>query len=594
MPKKRKKKDNAVKKKRYGPLSLKSKARLPDKAHVDKRIQHQLNLARGNEALRKDRYGVRLMWKVCPQVMNDCGIKPMGSYHKKNIHGGAIWGWKHEVNLNEGKVKRILFACIESKMLTPDQLKAVRKSFSYAYQLQHGADFAGQSRYCNYSCVFQLWKLTKNRQCTPSVPNVPVVIASAKDLKKAFRKLWSPNHPWSFIEFCVGVVTAYDYFVFGCRSQTDLTRLKESRVHEVYPKEARMLTHYNNGRAKVRTPRPWVCNTVCFCRGGKHVSPHKDFKFTMDEGNPTCGVEWFSTCPLACFQFLQQYSVAKNRRYPKPSKHGDKLTRNNIGDVCAYATRWMIAQGVCPANRPYCKNSGRKSLAKLLSAYEISYEAGFEIHGDLPVNWKLAYQGDMPAPQSSFKRRIQSTNPQVACRGLRLIAQNFGLGVQVKPPMNRLEQFNYHILKHFNKKLANRIARGLPAEDSSSEDDDSDDAPLWPPKRRVKEEEVMPSRITAVPPRLRWPPCAGPPPRSRNGPAIPPPPVPPPPPFPPMLAFVQPAGLDSHGSMSLPPLPDIPPALIAPTKRPRKRRPPPPRRPQKRRKVKEESSDDAW
>ena len=95
------------------------------------RVQHRRNQKRKRKTTAMDRYGVSLMWKVAPKEMTEAGVLPMGSYDRWNVHGGVIWGWRHEVPLNERSVKRIFNRIIEENRLSPPQLCSVRKALSY-------------------------------------------------------------------------------------------------------------------------------------------------------------------------------------------------------------------------------------------------------------------------------------------------------------------------------------------------------------------------------------------------------------------------------------------------------------------------------
>ena len=262
-----------------------------------------------------------------------------------------------------------------------------------------------------------------------------------------------------------------------------------------------MVTVYAGGRCKTREYRHWALWTVCFCRGGKHKSPHPKFKWSLDKGNPMRGVDWYTTCPLACWEFLQSFEEAKDRRYPKVSKDGANLTpEKNEGDIVNLAINWMVSQGVCPANSPYSHNSGRIALGRLLSAKKIPYEIGFEIHGDKWQNWQ-GYQPD--CKYNNFDRRKQSRHPDIACKPLRLIANYFGLGVRVKPPktkeeklMHRSNVISLALLRHLpgGAEAVKQIERGLDNESS-----DSDIEPLVLAKRKKKQVTpfIRPSAIVA-------------------------------------------------------------------------------------------------
>ena len=429
------------------------------------------------------------MWKCAKKEMIAAGVKPMGSYDKSNVHGGLIWGWKQECNLTENRVKNILFACIESGQLTMPQLQAIRKSLSYAYQLQKGVDVPSKKTLLNFSCVPGLWK-TIDEVKKIGKSTLPEWIPTPEELKTAFRKVWSLEHPWSFVKFCQGCLMTYDCFMVGPRSREDIKRVKESKDHDVRPSEGQMSTGFLGGRCKSEKKRSWRLFTVCFCPKGKHVSPGRYDRWSLDvHGNPTSELAWSSTCPLACFEFAQTFPKAKSRRYAKVNKSGSNYTLNNEGDVVSFATSWLIAQGVCSKDQPYSHNSGRKSLARLLSRYQIPYEQGFEIHGDKWQNWQESYQKD--CPWSAFECRDQSLNPDVACRALRSIAQNFGLGVAVKVPLDRKERLLYHLLAQMQPKLAKRIRMGVDSDDDMS---DFEEVPVKKKKKKKKRKRPPPPK----------------------------------------------------------------------------------------------------
>ena len=106
----------------------------------------------------------------------------------------------------------------------------------------------------------------------------------------------------------------------------------------------------------------------------------------------------------------------------------------------------------------YCHNSGRKALGRWLSKLQVEFEEGFEIHQDLPDTWRRKYQRDLGP--TDFKRRTQSEEPKIACAALRTLSTWFGVGVERKPELKRVERFMYHLLKNQDKKLANKIKHG--------------------------------------------------------------------------------------------------------------------------------------
>ena len=90
-------------------------------------------MQKNDRTLAAYRNGVSLMWRVAKEEMERAGALPMGSYDKKNIHHGVIWGRKTEVPFTETSVKRVMYKCIKSNKLTLNCLCVVRKAFSFAY-----------------------------------------------------------------------------------------------------------------------------------------------------------------------------------------------------------------------------------------------------------------------------------------------------------------------------------------------------------------------------------------------------------------------------------------------------------------------------
>jgi hypothetical protein len=108
------------------------------------------------------------------------------------------------------------------------------------------------------------------------------------------------------------------------------------------------------------------------------------------------------------------------------------------------------------------------------------------VHADKWQNWQR-YQND--CPWSSFDRRQQSTDPDVACKALRLIARNFGRGVPIKQPLDIPSRYIHNFMKITGHgDLANRIRQGL-SDDSDDEEIIKPEAVEARPKKRVKPEE---------------------------------------------------------------------------------------------------------
>ena len=545
-----------VPKQKPGRGSFKAKAVLPLGSRIDRKIRFRLNQKRDKKTLQADRYGFRLMWKHAKAEMKRAKIGPVGSFERDNVHDGVMWGWKHECNMTNLKAKRILYTCCHCGEMTMPMLEAVRKSLSYSFQLVNcgRSDYPKLRILFNWPSVFDVWKTidkTTLKKVTKETSTLPERIPTYDENKRAFTSGWTPDHPWSRLKFAAGALAAYDCFVCGPRPETDIDRIKKSRDHILVPGEGQMSTGYDGGRAKTAVETPWRLWTVCFCPG-KHRSPgkHDHWLINKKTGNPLKPFEWCSTCPLASHQFLQSFPNAKGKRYCKVNAAGTAVLKTNEGDVVKLATDWMISQGVCPANSRYSHNSGRRSLARLLSKCELSYEDGFEIHGDKWQNWSR-YQTD--SPFSNFDRRQQSTTPDVACKALRAIARKFGRGIQVKPPLDTTQRYIHNFMKMMGRgDLANRIRQGL--------SDDSDDEEIQPsaikpeaveprPKKRVKPEpaEAQPmvkapsqnpfGQRLSVQPQIDW--------ASMNYPPLPPAP---------QMSFMGRRQMPFMGMMPLPPL----------------------------------------
>ena len=415
------------------------------------------------------REGVRLMWEAAPRAMTDAHIKPMGHYDLLNHNGGRIWGWPNECNMTDTKAKSILLKCIQSGKLTMNELKCVRKSLSYAYELVH------KESGLNWPCIPRVWKsIDMDLLHEPKKPLMPQVIPTPKQLKRAFTKQWTPDHSMSLVKNSCGTVAAFDSLILGGRNGKtgDIMRIKKSRTHGFDLKRGFMWTEMEGGRCKLPPGefREWKAYRVCLCPGGKHVSPPRDFYKTIDrQGNPQGPVTWHTCCPIACIQFKWQWKAARNRVYAKCSKTG-RCGKQQDDDIMRLAIDWMVAQGQCPENERYCHNSGRKATGAWMSKLQIPYEEGHQIHQDHPDTWRRKYQPDLP--RTDYETRTQSEDPKICCAALRTLSNWFGVGVQRKPQLDRVERFMYHLLKDKDSTLAEKIKFNLPSDSSDEEEEE--------------------------------------------------------------------------------------------------------------------------
>ena len=447
---------------------MKDTAVLPKYSSVNTRIQHALNKQKANTSMTVYRHGMTLMWKVAARKLRECRVKKMGTYDKKNAHGGKMWGWPKEMNLTNKMVQKVMFAVIQSRKLNYPQLEIVRKSLGYAWQL-NPRKTQDQMELTNWPCMARVWKTIPKGELPKRKQKEMMKIPTVGELEAAFKNEWTPAHPMSLGEFVQGTVAAYDTFIWGCRAKEDHDRIKKSREHVIRPKAGYISTEYVNGRCKSPGfPREWKKYTVCLCPGRKHKSPAPHFKDSIAKGMPTHGVDWCTTCPVACLEFIWTHDKAKGKTYAKALK-GSTFGAQNESDIPSYAIKWMKAQGACTEEEPYSHESGRKSLAAWCSEYQIEYKDSFQIHQDLPQCWKDNYQHDMPA--STFKERNQSKHPDTCMAALRTLGMNWKRGIKVKQPLSKEGRLMYHLLKRNDPRKAERIRMGLHSE-SDSEDSD--------------------------------------------------------------------------------------------------------------------------
>ena len=91
-----------------------------------------------------------------------------------------------------------------------------------------------------------------------------------------------------------------------------------------------------------------------------------------------------------------------------------RFAKENYGDIPELCNEFFDKQGANEGTA-YDPHSGRKSLARWLSNLNVSYEEGFEVHGDLFDTWAERYQTDVDK-DTRFKRRTQSNLPEVTLK----------------------------------------------------------------------------------------------------------------------------------------------------------------------------------
>ena len=146
------------------------------------------------------RYGFRLCWREVPDVMKRYNIGEVGSFDPKNGQGGVCWGWPKECTLTSAQAKTIMFDIWKKKSLTFPQMKVVRKSLAYAFELSGGAVPKG-----NYPGVNEVWDVVREDLLPESqTTTLPQRIPTPEELKRAFTKDWSPEHSWSLMKWLPG------------------------------------------------------------------------------------------------------------------------------------------------------------------------------------------------------------------------------------------------------------------------------------------------------------------------------------------------------------------------------------------------------
>ena len=310
----------------------------------------------------------------------------------------------------------ILERCYDSKVVTQDQLEQVRHSLSYSYYLKTGIGGDNWTEVKSQWRSYHLAGLPKTQR-----PVKPTRIPTPANLRKAFLKRWKEGCGISLAMFVVGVLSTWDFHVFGLRPNVDIKKVKDSDQHEIVSNEGYGKTKMVNGRSKLhlhkRGTRPWWVFRCCTCKV-KHKSPTPYQMRLKKNGNPFCRPTWNTCCPVAAMQFLEHHQGSEWKPYAKWTKAGEYGIQN-VGDVPTFANEWLNIQGQHSDDNgtPFSRNSGRKSLARWLAHLGVPYIESLHIHGDLEQVWRGAYQDSLS--KSHYRVREQSSEADVATKGLR-------------------------------------------------------------------------------------------------------------------------------------------------------------------------------
>ena len=490
------------KKKKQGRPSYRDKAKVPKYASHKIRVQHNANMAKAGSTMELYRKGFRLMWRLVPKLMKNAKVKPVGSYDEFNGHGGVMPGWPDECTLTNLRVSRIMFGCIESAKFTVSQLKKVRKTLGYLWELKGKRT----KKETNWPCIGMLMESIRPGQLIPNKKGTGSrarFIPSPAQLQAAIERGWTEEHPWSLLKWSTHYISFYDTMVCGARPKVDLGKIKASTKHQASYQQGWQKTAFKGGRSKLakakRGTRPWSMWRICMCQGDKHVRPGDEYELDKD-GNPDV-LTWDPRCPVATVEFIFQNQLEEDepkRCYPNTlatSTAGEvRYGQKSIADPSEAAVEFMEMQGLAK----FDTNSGRKALARWCKHLSVPYELSVHIHGDLHDTWNKNYETGVKKPTLDI--RNQSKDPEVATAALRIFADWLGRGFNpYQRPMNLQERQNDALLTLFGSaELARNLRLGLPAAEALKAIKDLPPAvpgpqPAKPPpkKRKRKPEDLM-------------------------------------------------------------------------------------------------------
>ena len=167
-----------------------------------------------------------------------------------------------EFRLTKDQAARILFDCYKSKKFTFHQMRSIKKTLSYAYQLQGGVP--GK----NFETIPGVWLVVQDEELRPQQHFcIPKKIPLPTELRKAFTTEYRDDCGWSFMDWNRGLLVSWDWGVLGARSKEDLKRIKKGDAHGIDHSEGWGWTAFHGGRSKLCKPRkgvrPWSAWRVC-------------------------------------------------------------------------------------------------------------------------------------------------------------------------------------------------------------------------------------------------------------------------------------------------------------------------------------------
>ena len=412
---------------------------LPRRAGWRRQLEFEKNELRALKTMECFRYGFRLWWRGCPKYLRQIGMGKVGSFCKSNHHHGEMFSLPGEFSLTKEQAAKVLFKCYKSKKFTYSQMRTIKKTLSYAYQLQGG--IPGK----NFETIPGVWLIVREEGGTTKPQEhfcLPTRVPLPAELKKAFTTEYREECGWCYVDWNRGLLETWDWGVLGTRSVEGMKRIKTGKQHGIDHREGWGWTALNGGRPKLcvarKGIRQWRVWRVCMCIGGKHIPLPQDAEYTIDKkGNLMEPPNWCTCCPVNAMELqfrLQDHlegerhddSYSHVRVYRKWDKTRRRAAKDSQGDPVDHALKWLKCQGI---ERDFDTNAGRKALSRWLRELNILHEESVQIHGDLEEVWEKSYQKGLP--KTGSKVRNQSDEPDVACSALRKWARfcNRGLAV---------------------------------------------------------------------------------------------------------------------------------------------------------------------
>ena len=174
------------KRKKPGPNSYVEDGELPRRAGVAARKQFRRNSMKAPKTMHAYRAGFQLMHRLrlSGKYLARIQVKAPGQYNPTNQHKGVMWAMPNECSLTGSQAATVLEKCYDQGV-TEDQLKLVRKSLAYAYELTTGRT---KENYPEVKSMFGTLKPENYRD--PLKSTKPEHVPSTSALKKAWTTAW--------------------------------------------------------------------------------------------------------------------------------------------------------------------------------------------------------------------------------------------------------------------------------------------------------------------------------------------------------------------------------------------------------------------